>query len=91
MESYSNYTLYDQDDIAVVPMKNFTDLELSLGLDKKDAIVDSVKAEVVLVGDNVPDIQKGEVIFYDPAFARNIEEIGTVVLNKKSILLKGKK
>lgn len=84
--------LYHDSDIAIELIDGRDDLEKSLSLDNDFHIPSSCKGIVKLIRPVTAEklgIKIGDQVYFDPKMLVEIEELKLVIVDEKSILMKG--
>ena len=87
------YKLYNPKDVAIRPLDERTELQKKLSLFDND-IQSSAKGIVEQLGTEVNDnteftVSIGDVVYFDPRFVCEVKELGLLVMDYKSLLMKG--
>jgi hypothetical protein len=85
--------LYNPIDVAVRPIDDSTELSRKLRLRDNDSISSSAKGTVELLGREVNkhtdfNVGIGDVVYFDPRFVCEVKELGLLVMDYKSLLIK---
>jgi hypothetical protein len=85
--------LYNPTDVAVRPFDDRTELVRRLTLRDDEGISSSAKGTIELLGCEVNvhtdfKVAIGDVVYFDPRFVCEIKELGLLVMDYKSLLIK---
>jgi hypothetical protein len=81
------YNLFHPTDVAVKPLKNLSEIEQMMHVSENEIPKNSVKAEVVLVGNQVSGLQPEDIVYIDHISSCFIDDLNLIIVDEKNILL----